>query len=210
MAKGTDWLPPVVLMWSRRQVEAPHSSVYAEPVVAGAHSTYYGRRANTSDDPTAFRRSIRQIIPHIPEDRWGAHHAVAAVAVTWVHASCNARQWQKESCMYDLRLLQPCYTAWQVSMHRPHSAQHASITQTGLSLPTPLCLQATRQAADPRAVRPPSPGPRHAGYARGAQIQGVALNSRAWHAPARAALRGHHPQGVRPGERREKGSSGEA
>mmetsp|Transcript_14106 Transcript_14106/g.30586 ORF Transcript_14106/g.30586 Transcript_14106/m.30586 type:complete len:283 (-) Transcript_14106:418-1266(-) len=44
----------------RRMFEAPSTATYAEPVVQGAHTSYYGRRA-VSESPTAFRRSIRQV-----------------------------------------------------------------------------------------------------------------------------------------------------
>ena len=45
----------------RRVHEAGPTAVYAEPVVQGAHSSYYARRAASSLDPEGFRRSQRAV-----------------------------------------------------------------------------------------------------------------------------------------------------
>lgn len=53
----------------RRAVDAPTSACYAEPIVQGAHSTYYTRRALPDDSPGTFRRSLRHVPPIVHDDR---------------------------------------------------------------------------------------------------------------------------------------------
>lgn len=52
----------------RRMAEPQAGSSYAEPVVQGAHSSYYARRPN-NEEPGAFRRSLRPIAEPLHPDR---------------------------------------------------------------------------------------------------------------------------------------------
>jgi hypothetical protein len=38
-----------------------HGEFYAEPIVHGAHASYFQRRATSADEPQGFRRSLKQL-----------------------------------------------------------------------------------------------------------------------------------------------------
>eukprot|EP00798_Chlamydomonas_sp_ICE-L_P020176 gene20176-26912_t len=60
----------------RKHVDGPTSTSYAEPVVRGAHSTYYARRPN-NEDATNFRRAQRSIEPIQHVDRPECKRAIS-------------------------------------------------------------------------------------------------------------------------------------
>ncbi|GAX80136.1 hypothetical protein CEUSTIGMA_g7574.t1 [Chlamydomonas eustigma] len=59
--KAWDSAPAPAIRPLRRMFGQHHAEHYAEPIVRGAHASYFQRRATSADEPQSFRRSLQQM-----------------------------------------------------------------------------------------------------------------------------------------------------